>query len=181
MERVDMTLGDYLKQQDMGLLGMQKCLDVTSELLDIARVMVDLELCHADIKVCAECKLIGITFLAHMLIYRFQTDNIVCSKYGTRLRLIDWGKSCSWKKRQGDDVVRDGSKSKPQWDPRYHQLSCKNNTPDADASVDQYSIAIVMVQVMLGRAHPLYKHAVAHKKVRKIALWAYSFLSSLHR
>ena len=52
MERVDMTLGDYLKQQDMGLLGMQKCLDVTSELLDIARVMVDLELCHADIKVC---------------------------------------------------------------------------------------------------------------------------------
>jgi hypothetical protein len=156
MERVDMTLGDYLKQQDMGLLGMQKCLDVTSELLDIARVMVDLELCHADIKVCAECKLIGITFLAHMLIYRFQTDNIVCSKYGTRLRLIDWGQSCSWKKRQGGDVVRDGSKSKPQWDARYHQLSCKNNTPDADASVDQY--------------------AVTQKKVREIALWAYFLL-----
>ena len=131
---------------------------------------------------CAECERIGnITFLAHIAIYRFQTDNIVCSKYGTRLRLIDWGQSCSWKKHQGGDVVRNGSKFKPQWDARYHQLSCKNNTPDADASVDQYSIAIVMVQVMLGRAHPLYKHAVTHKKVRKIALWAYSGLLSSHR
>ena len=73
-------------------------------------------------------------------------------------------------------MVRDGSKSKPQWDPRYHQLSCKNNTPDADASVDQYSIAIVMLQVMLGRAHPLYKHAVTQKKVRMIAVLAYSLL-----
>ena len=52
MERVDMTLGEYLKKQDMGLLGMQKCLEVTSELLDIARFMGDLELCHADVKVC---------------------------------------------------------------------------------------------------------------------------------
>ena len=52
MERVDMTLGDYLKQQDMGMMGMQKCLEVTSELLDIARFMGDLELCHAKIKVC---------------------------------------------------------------------------------------------------------------------------------
>ncbi len=56
-------------------------------------------------------------------------------------------------KRQGGDVV-------------------KNNTPDADASVDQYSIAIVMIQVMLGRAHLLYKHAVTQKKVWMIALWA---------
>ena len=77
-------------------------------------------------------------------------------------------------------MVRDGSKSKPQWDARYHQLSCKNNTPDADASVDQYSIAIVMVQVMLGRAHPLYKHAVTHKKVRMIAFFNYYCLPSLH-
>ena len=94
----------------------------------------------------------------------------MCTKQCTRLRLIDWGQSCSWKKRQGGDVVRDGSKSEPQWNPRYHQLSCKNNTPDADASVDQYSLAIVMIQVMLGRAHPLYKHAVTQKKVRMIAL-----------
>ena len=101
----------------------------------------------------------------------------MCTKYCTRLRLIDWGQSCSWKKRQGGDVVRDGSKTKPQWNPRYHQLSCKNNTPDADASVDQYSISIVMVQVMLGGAHPLYKHAVTQKKVRMIAILAYSCLS----
>ena len=78
-------------------------------------------------------------------------------------------------------MVRDGSKSKPQWDTRYHQLSCKNNTPDADASVDQYSIAIVMVQVMLGRAHPLYKHAVTLKKVRMMrSLYGLTPASSLH-
>ena len=53
MERVDMTLGDYLKQQDMGMMGMQKCLEVTSELLDIARFTGDLELCHTDVKVCS--------------------------------------------------------------------------------------------------------------------------------
>ena len=52
MERVDMTLGEYLKKQDGGLLGIQKCLEVTSELLAIARFMGDLELCHADVKVC---------------------------------------------------------------------------------------------------------------------------------
>ena len=52
MERVDMTLGEYLKKQDGGLLGMQKCLEVASELLAIARFMGDLELCHADVKVC---------------------------------------------------------------------------------------------------------------------------------
>ena len=66
-------------------------------------------------------------------------------------------------------MVRDGSKTKPKWDSRYYQLSCKNNTPDADASVDQYSIAMVMVQVLLGRGHPLFKYAVQHKKVRILA------------
>ena len=182
MERVDMTLGGYLKQQAMGLLEMQKCLEVTSELLDIARFLGDLELCHSDIKVCLPS--VNLSVISHyslIAIYRFQTDNIVCSKYGTRLRLIDWGQSCSWKKRQGCDVVRDGSKSKPQWDARYHQVSCKNNTPDADASVDQYSIAIVMVQVLLGRAHPLYKHAVTQRKVRMIAVLAYSCFFTSHR
>ena len=72
--------------------------------------------------------------------------------------------------RQGDDVVRDGSKIKPKWDPRYYQLSCKNNTPEADASVDQYSIAMVMLQVLLGRRHPLFKYAVQHKKVIIVTL-----------
>lgn len=48
MERVDMTLGDYLKQHEMG---MQKRIEVTSELLEIARFMGELELCHADVKV----------------------------------------------------------------------------------------------------------------------------------
>jgi hypothetical protein len=180
MERVDMTLGDYLKQQDMGMMGMQKCLQVTSELLDIARFMGDLELCHADVKVCIP-NVVNLSVILCSNISCFQTDNIVCTKQCTRLRLIDWGQSCSWKNRRGGDVVRDGSKLKPQWDPRYHQLSCKNNTPDADASVDQYSIAIIMVQVMLGRAHPLYKHAVTQKKVRMIALLAYSCLSASHR
>ena len=74
-------------------------------------------------------------------------------------------------------MVRDGSKTKPKWDSRYYQLSCKNNTPDADASVDQYSIAMVMLQVLLGRGHPLFKYAVQHKKVRIIHLLAYCLLS----
>ena len=67
-------------------------------------------------------------------------------------------------------MVRDGSNTKPKWDSRYYQVSCKNNTPDADASVDQYSIAMVMVQVLLGRGHPLFKYAAQHKKVRIITL-----------
>ena len=69
MERVDMTLGEYLKKQDGGLLGMQKCLEVTSELLAIARFMGDLELCHADIKVCLPSLNLSVTSHYQLICY----------------------------------------------------------------------------------------------------------------
>jgi hypothetical protein len=89
----------------------------------------------------------------------------MCHDDGTLLRLTDFGQACAWGSRKGKDVVQDGYHKRAQFNRTYFHCSTKNNTDQADASVDQYSLALVMIQVLLGSNHKLYVHATRSKKV----------------
>ena len=89
----------------------------------------------------------------------------MCLEDGKHLRLTDFGQACAWGSRKGQDVVQDGYKKRVQFNRTHFHCSAKNNTDQADASVDQYSLALVMIQVLLGSQHKLYVYATRSKKV----------------
>ena len=163
MERVPFTLGNFLRKEGSKMTVI-KSLEIVTELLDIAVFLKQTEICHSDIKVRTQ-------IVSRELILRFnmlllpQPDNIMCRADGTFLRLTDFGQACAWGSRKGQDVVQDGYHKRAQFNKTYFHCSAKNNTDQADASVDQYSLALVMIQVLLGSQHKIYLYAIRSKKV----------------
>ena len=143
MKREKCTLGSYLKKEKV--IPLLKALEITLGLLRIARALRKMEFSHSDIKL----------------------DNILCSVSGTRLCLTDLGQASSWAIRHGEDVMADGFHSghTAPWRARYHQCSTKNNTREADETVDQFSVALLILQITLGRTHPIAQTAVITKTV----------------
>ncbi len=143
MKHEKCTLSSYFKKERV--IPLVKALEITLGLLRIARALRLMEFSHSDIKL----------------------NNILCSTSGTRLCLTDLGQASSWGIRHGKDVMADGfhtGRTAP-WRARYHQCSTKNNTLAADETVDQFSIALLILQITLGRTHPMVQSAVNTKKV----------------
>ena len=89
----------------------------------------------------------------------------MCNKIGIDLQLIDVGHAFAWKSRLGHDVVPDGHKTRLEWTSKSYHCSSKSCTVFADASVDQFSLAFVMIEVMLGRNHIICQNMRRRKKV----------------
>lgn len=145
MKRETWTLGSYLKVKKS--IPLLKALEITLGLVRITRALRKMEFSHSDIKL----------------------NNIMCSMSGTRLCLTDLGQATSWATRHGRDVMADGFhtvRTAP-WRARYHQCSTKNNTARADETVDQFSVALLILQITLGRTHPIAQAAITTKKVRE--------------
>jgi hypothetical protein len=94
-----------------------------------------------------------------------QADNIVCDEVGHQVQLIDVGHAFAWHSRLGRDVVSDGYKTRIEWSSKSYHCSSKNNTVYADASVDQFSLAFVIIEVLLGRNHIICLNMRRRKKV----------------
>ena len=144
MKREKCTLSSYLKQARA--IPLLKALEIALGLLRIARALRRMEFSHSDIKL----------------------DNILCSVTGTDLCLTDLGQASSWTSRHGRDVMVDGfhtgARTVP-WRARYPHCSTKNNTCMADETVDQFSVALLILQITLGKTHPIAEVAVSSKKV----------------
>ena len=89
----------------------------------------------------------------------------MCNKLGIDLQLIDVGHAFAWKSRLGHDVVPDGHKKRLEWTSKSYHCSSKSCTVFADASVDQFSLAFVMIEVLLGRNHIICQNMRRRKKV----------------
>ena len=87
------------------------------------------------------------------------------------MRLTDFGKACSWKIRYGGDVVRDGQKKPAPWSASYYHLSENNNTALADCSVDQFSMAMLIILVLMGRSHTVFYYASKYRQVHFTVQW----------
>jgi hypothetical protein len=101
---------------------------------------------------------------AHQIVLK-QADNIVCDELGLQLQLIDVGHAFAWQSRLGRDVVPDGHKTRLEWNSKSYHCSSKNSTVYADASVDQFSLAFVIIEVLLGRDHIICLNMRRRKKV----------------
>ena len=166
MERVPTTLGNFLRKEGSKITVL-KSLQIVTELLEIAMFLKEVEISHSDIKV-RNAKRFPRALSRDLIVnalFSLQTDNIMCLDDGRLLRLLDFGQVCAWGSRKGQDVVQDGYKKRVQFNRAYFHCSAKNNTDQADASVDQYSLALVMMQVLLGSQHKLYVYATRSKKV----------------
>jgi serine/threonine protein kinase len=143
MKREKCTLNSYLKQART--IPLLKALEIALGLLRIARALRRMEFSHSDIKL----------------------DNILCSVTGTDLCLTDLGQASSWASRYGSDVMVDGfhTERTVPWRARYPHCSTKNNTCMADETVDQFSVALLILQLTLGKTHPIAQVAVSTKKV----------------
>jgi hypothetical protein len=62
-------------------------------------------------------------------------------------------------------VVRDGQKKPGPWSASYYHLSETNNTALADCSVDQFSMAMLIILVLMGRAHTVFYYASKYRQV----------------
>ena len=89
----------------------------------------------------------------------------MCNKLGFELQLIDVGHAFAWKSRLGHDVIPDGHKKRLEWTNKSYHCSSKSSTVFADASVDQYSLAFVIIEVLLGRNHVICQIMRLRKKV----------------
>ena len=142
MERVSMTLLNFLGLQSQ--LKLQKKLSIVSGLIKILRFLKRMEFSHSDIK----------------------ADNILCNEKGDNLRLADFGLACAWESRYGKDSVRDGSNLKlVPWSSSRYYVSSRNGTAKSNASVDQFSMTMLIIQVLLGRSHAVFHVATKFKRL----------------
>jgi serine/threonine protein kinase len=142
MEHVPMTLHKFLALHPQ--LKLPAKLSIISGLIKILRFLKRMEFSHSDIK----------------------ADNILCNEKGDGLRLTDFGHACAWEARYGKDSVRDGSNQKlaPWSSSRYH-ISSRNGTTKSNASVDQFSVTMLIIQVLMGRSHAVFQTAAKFKRL----------------
>ena len=142
MEQVPTTLHKFLALH--ASLKLPQKLAIISGLIKILRFLKRMEFSHSDIK----------------------ADNILCNVKGDALRLTDFGHACAWEAHYGKDSVRDGSNLKlvPWSSSRYH-ISSRNGTAKSDASVDQFSVTMLIIQVLMGRSHAVFQTAAKFKRL----------------